>query len=95
MTDEDLIATVELGEEARNFLEGDVGKSLLAAAEQDALNSLERLGATDPGDTKEIMRWQIELKAARKVKDKLVQLIGLGDNALAVWNDRNGANYES
>mgnify|MGYP001615720246 FL=1 len=89
LSPDDLKAVAELGEDAKVFLESDLGKSLLAAAEADALEAMEHLGATAPDDTKEIVRWQIELKAARKVREKIEQFIGLGDEALSQWSMKN------
>lgn len=88
LDDDDLIAAAELGEEARKFIESDLGKSLLAAAEQDAMEAMEHLGATDPDDKKELVRWQIELKAARKFKEHLLKFVGMGENALSIWKQQ-------
>ena len=85
LTDEDLIDAAEIGEAVRNFIESDAGKSLLAMCEADALEAMEHLGNTDPDDRKTIVRWQIELKAARKLQEKLTALVSMGDNALAAW----------
>lgn len=89
MNDDTLKDIAMVGEDARAFLESDLGKSLLAALDADALEAMEHLGITDPDDKKELVRWQIELKAARKVREKLVQLIGIGDEALSQWSTKN------
>lgn len=85
LTDDDLIDAAEIGQAVRDFVESDAGKSLIAMCEADALEAMEHLGTTDPDDTKQIVRWQIELKAARKLKQKLETLISMGDNALEAW----------
>lgn len=89
LTSDDLQAAAELGEDAKAFLESDLGKSMLAAAHADALEAMEHLGVTDPDDKKELVRWQIELKAARKFAEKLQHFILIGDEALSQWSTRN------
>ena len=89
MTDDDLVAAAEVGETVRAFMESDAGQSLIAQAEAHALEAMNHLGDTDPEDRKTIIKWQIELKAAKLLIEKLRLLEHIGDNALEVWRQQN------
>ena len=88
----DLRDVAELGKAAQEFMESDLGKSILASAEQDARAALERMADLDPDnpdDRKGYMRCRIELKAARMFAEKLAQIVDIGETALAVWSQQN------
>ncbi|MBM3460737.1 MAG: hypothetical protein FJX76_01415 [Armatimonadetes bacterium] len=85
MTNDDLIDAAELGEQAKRFLDSDVGLSILREIEHDEAEAVARLADTDPTKTGEIMKWQVELKAAQKLRAKLRLLVTIGENAKQAW----------
>ena len=85
---EELIAAAELGEEARNFLAGDLGKYLLGMAEQEVLAAQEDLEGVNPEDTKAVRDLQMKARFGRKFKEWLLGLVQDGDEALHVWQQK-------
>lgn len=83
--DDELIATAELGEEARKFLESDLGKCLIGMARQEVQAAREKLGDIDPGDMKGIEALQNHVKVGIWFEDWLNELLSRGENALSVF----------
>ena len=91
MSEQDvLIAEAEIGDEARKFLESELGKTLLGMASQEVLLAQEALEIVDPSDTKKITALQNQAKVARNFEQWLAELIDKGNNALNVWRQQNG-----
>ena len=90
MNNTDLIDAAELGEEAKRFLESDLGKTLLARAEQETLAAMEQMLLTDPTDTKAIVALQNRAALGRQFPQWLMEIINIGENALDVWRQQNG-----
>jgi hypothetical protein len=88
--EQELIAQAEIGEEARKFVESDLGKCVLGMAEQEALAAMEDLVSTDPGDWKKISRIQMQIQFARNFEKWLAELIDEGDNAISVFKQQRG-----
>jgi hypothetical protein len=89
-SEQELIAQAEIGEEARKFVESDLGKCVLGMAEQEALAAMEELVSTDPGDWKKIARLQMQIQSARNFEKWLAELIDEGDNAISVFKQQRG-----
>ena len=92
MDENDLIDAAELGEEAKKFLESDLGKSLLARAQQETLSALEALGECDATDTKAIVNLQNRAALGRQFPEWIREIIHIGDEALHVWKQQNSEN---
>lgn len=92
MTDDDLIDTAEVGAKAKEFLESDAGQSLLAFLEADEKDAIDGLGRVNPSDTAGIMCLQVDLRAARKCREKLDELVRLGEEAKISWRKQRESN---
>ena len=86
---EELIAEAEIGEEARKFLESDLGKTLLGMAQQEILVAQEELETVDPANTEKIRHLQNQAKIARNFESWLTELITKGENAIVLWRQNN------
>ena len=82
---ETLIAEAEIGEEARVFLESDLGKCVLGMAEQEVLLAREMLEQVNPEDTKSIRELQNTIWKAKSFKNWLFELMDRGDAALKIY----------
>lgn len=82
--DAELLASAELGEEAKKFLEGNVGRALVGMAKQDASIALEKLALVDPDDKLKIVELQREVAFGNRFEQYLVELISRGDQDFAV-----------
>lgn len=80
-----MIAEALIGDEAKKFVESDLGKVILGLAEQQILEAHEALEDADPSDTKTIMRLQNKAAMGRQFKSWLYELINAGENALEVY----------
>ena len=89
MNEDDLIDAAELGEQAKVFVESDLGKSLFARAEQATLEALDELSRCDPTDSKTISTLQNKAALGRQFPEWLKEIIHIGDEALAVWRQQN------
>lgn len=89
-TDE-LLATAELGQEARNFLEGDLGRYLKGLAEQELWLAQKGLETVSVTDTDKIRDLQNRAIVARWFNDWLEELVDKGDSALEVIRQQQEA----
>jgi hypothetical protein len=80
-SDEELIAQAEVGEEAKKFLESDLGKILVGLATQEADLAREKLETVDPKDEAKIRELQFQIKFGRSFERWLNDLVSDGDNA--------------
>lgn len=86
MTDlNQLIAEAEIGEQARKFLESDLGKTLLGMAEQDAREAEIALGEIDPDDKKAILALQNKIRLCKFFGQWLAELISRGNDAMQAY----------
>lgn len=90
--DDILIAEAEIGEEARKFIESDLGRCILGIAKQEAQEALEKLAETLPTDIEGIMELQGAVKMCRAFEQWLIELISKGENAVEIW--KNGQTDE-
>ena len=86
---EELIAAAELGEEARNFLDSDLGKCLLGMAQQEVALAQEALERVDPADTEAVRKLQNQAMLGRQFEQWLLELLDKGESALQVFKQQN------
>jgi len=82
---DELIAEAEIGDEARKFVESDLGKTLLGMAQQEVARAQEELETVDPSDTKKLIALQNQAKNGRNFEQWLNELISKGEQALILW----------
>ena len=85
MANEELIAEAEMGEEARKFLAGDLGKCLVGLAHQEVELAQEALETVSPTDTEAIRDLQFKARFGRQFEGWLRSLVADGDNAIQVF----------
>lgn len=91
--DDELIAEAEIGDEARKFVESDLGKTLLGMAQQEVVMAQEALETVDPSDTKKITHLQNQAQNGRNFEKWLTELVSKGEQALILWKqERDSAN---
>lgn len=83
-----LIAEAELGEEAKGFLEGNLGRFLLGCAEQEVKAAQEALEEVDANNAKAISELQNKAWRARKFEEWLKELVSKGENAIAAYKQQ-------
>ena len=89
MNDE-LIAAAELGDEARRFLESDLGKCLLGMAQQEVMLAQEALETVSPYDQEAVRALQNQAKLGRHFEQWLLELLDKGESALEVFKQQSG-----
>ena len=88
---EELIAEAEIGEEARAFLQSELGRCLVGMAQQDAEEAREALATVDPTDIPNIRRLQNQALLGRRFEQYLAELVQRGNNALAIFKQQREA----
>lgn len=86
--EDELMAEGILGDEAKRFLEGDLGKYMRGCADQDIQEAILDLGAADPQDTKAIRDIQNRIWRARNFSGWLIELVQRGEEALRVYQQQ-------
>ena len=84
-----LLAEAELGEEAKRFLESDLGKAVIGMAEQNVELARIRLGEIDPDDNKLIRTLQNEIKLGERFKQYVLELFQNGEQAKAIYKQQS------
>lgn len=79
----ELIAETLIGDEAKKFLESDIGKCVIGMAKQDEDEAKEKL--VDAVGEKEREEFRLRAKVARMFPSYLKELITRGDQALEVF----------
>lgn len=87
MNDE-LIASAELGEQARNFLDGELGKVLVGLAEQEKILAQEALAMVDPEKPDDIRKLQNRVQVSVWFTQWLNQLVTDGEQAIQVFKQQ-------
>lgn len=87
---EQLIAQAELGEEAKKFLDGDLGKKLIDLADDERRVALEDLANVNPKDEAKIIELQLNARFGEKFGAWLVSLVREGENAITVYRQQRG-----
>lgn len=96
MTEKDaLIAEAELGDEARKFLEGDLGQCLVGMARQEVIAAQEQLIDVNPDDVKAIAALQRKAQLGIFFEQWLRELVTNGDSALEIWKQAKDAEKNS
>ena len=85
---DELIAEAELGEEAKNFLEGNLGKYLKGVAEQEIGFKQEALLKVDADNTIAIRALQNEAHRWQMLIELLEGLIQSGNQAIEVFKQQ-------
>lgn len=85
---DELIATAELGDEAKRFLESDLGKVMLGLAQQEVELAQEDLEEVEPTDTAEIRKLQNQAKVGRWFEKWLRELLADGEAALSAFKQQ-------
>jgi hypothetical protein len=86
---EELIAEAELGEEARHFVNSELGKCLIGMARQEVRAAQEDLEKVDCFEAKKIQELQNKAWLGRRFEEWLAELITRGNNALETWRQQN------
>jgi hypothetical protein len=89
---DELVAAAELGDEAKRFLESDLGRCLLGMAEQEVQLAQEALAEVDPTDTEAIRKLQNHAKLYRQFNDWLKELLDKGEAALQAFIQQRSVN---
>lgn len=79
------IRDVELGEEARNFLDSHLGKEVLARANERYEANLLALAKVDPHDPKSIQRLQNQVQLFETFDEWLREIVDTGNAALEAF----------
>lgn len=87
MSDE-LIAAAEIGDEAKSFMESQLGQVMLGMAKQDAQIAMETLSQVDCTDSKKIRVLQNTVYLANTFEQWLNELFSKGENALAAFKQQ-------
>ena len=85
-----LVAEAELGDEAKRFLESDLGKCLIGMARQQVERAQVALGDVEPSDQKAIVALQNEIKLGMRFEAWIGELLHNGENAMSIYlQERN------
>ena len=84
-----LIAEAELGEEAKKFLESDLGKAVMGFAAQEVELARINLGKVDPDDKKLIVTLQNEIKLGERFKEYINELFQNGEQAKSIYKQQS------
>jgi fumarate hydratase class II len=88
---DELVAAAELGDEAKRFLESDLGRCILGIAKQEAELANDKYKAVDPEDAKAIRAIQNEVWRAESFEQWLLELFSRGENALQAFIQQRGS----
>lgn len=83
-----LIAEAEVGEEAKRFLDSDLGKAVMGIAAQNVELARIALGEIDPDDKKLILTLQNEIKNGLRFKQYVVDLFQSGEQAKEIYKQQ-------
>lgn len=86
-----LTAEVEIGEEAKRFLESDLGRCITGIVEQRIADAHAQLEEINPEDTSGVLRLQESIKLSRDFTQWLNQLVADGEQALLTWAQHRSA----
>ena len=84
-----LIAEAEVGEEAKRFMDSDLGKAVMGIAAQNVELARIALGEVDPEDKKLIQTLQNEIKQGTRFRQYVIDLFQSGEQALAVYKQQS------
>lgn len=81
---DELLAEVDLGDQADQFLQGDLGRYLFGCCDQEVEAAVRDLKVVDASNTKAIQDLQNRIWRAESVKAWLVELVLRGQQAIGV-----------
>ena len=81
---QEAFAEIEMGEQARKFIESDLGRCLLGIADQEIESAWQALETVEPTNTRDVTRFQNKAALGRMFKQWLVELINRGEQAMGV-----------
>lgn len=87
-TIDELIASAEIGDQARKFLESDLGKCVLGMARQQIEEAWLDLENVDPTQTEKIRALQNKAQLGRQFEQWLKELLQEGENAMNIYQSR-------
>jgi len=79
---DEIRAQVIIGNDAEEFVDSELGKTILGMAKQDEAAAVIAFDEVDPTDLKAVARIQQELRVARRFEQYLIELINRGREAL-------------
>ncbi len=80
-----LIAEAELGEDARAFVQSELGQTIIGLARQDSMDALRELAKVDPTDAAKVAELQRKAAFGERFEQYLAELVQRGNNALALF----------
>ena len=86
---DELIAEAELGEQAKVFLESDLGRKLLSMAQDEVIAAQELLERVSPVDVEGIRKLQHQAQFGRKFEEWLLEIFSRGENAKQVFQQQS------
>jgi len=86
---DELIVAAELGDEAKRFLESELGKKMLELASIEVITAQEMLERVDPTDAEAIRKLQYQAMFGRKFEEWLQELMTRGEQAISVYRQQN------
>lgn len=86
--DASLYAEALVGKDAEEFLKSDIGRLLLARAEEEEKEAMEELAKVSPWRRRRIRELQNRVWRARSVVGWLVEVVNAGKQALATLDSR-------
>lgn len=83
-----LAADAAMGEEARKFIESELGRCVLGLAQQETEAAREALETVNPGDTQKIMELQQQARFGRTFGQWLRELVDEGEHAIQIFQQQ-------
>ena len=84
---EELVAEALIGDEAKKFLESDLGKTLIGMSEQDKELAVLQFSDADITDPKKMRKIQDDIRFALEFRGRIIDLFNRGEEALRVIQD--------
>ena len=85
---DELIAQAEVGEAAKQFMQGELGKIMLGLADQERELAQLEMEEINPDDPKAIRAVQARIWRAKSFREWLEGLVSDGDQAMRVWQQQ-------
>ena len=85
MNENEVIAEALIGDEAKKFLESELGKCVLGMAMQEVQSAQEALETANPTDCAAIEKLQNKARLGRQFEQWLKELFTRGENALRIY----------
>lgn len=89
MDERTMMAEAEIGEQGKQFLGSDLGRTMLGLAAQELEDALDSFESADLTDTKKLMEIQNAVRFARRFPKWMNSLIADGEEAIAAFASSN------